>query len=182
VTDLEKAEQKALFILFLENQIGDTGYRPVKDLNVEYQAGIPEHLLESAFLVWVNKGWAKKYNVGVPLSAKLRKASFGEVYKQVLYDLDAKSLKVQAETREIFIDHLPTNDLPMKEGWKWRTYEDNSKEGVEEKQFTKAKNSESVVFPIPPESKIKREVDWPKWSVIIGALSILVVIIIAVVG
>ncbi len=178
MTDLEKAEQQALFILFLESQIGTSGYRPLKDLNSDYHAAIPEHLLEPAFMIWVNKGWAKKYSAGTPLSVKMRKASFGDAYKMVLEHLGAKSLKVQSDTREIFSDQSPANDTPMKEGWKWFTFEQEEAADSTQDIGLDTLNTGSTVIPVPPRSIVKRQVDWNKS----GAIAAWIAIPIAVIG
>ncbi len=123
MTDLEIAEQKALFVLLLESRIRPSTYFPVVRTLEEYHAAIPRDLSEVAFEPWFRNGWAKKYREGPTVCAKLKQEAYGDAYKTVLTFLNGTSLSVHPDQREIVTDARCSDGTPLREGWKWLQYE-----------------------------------------------------------
>jgi hypothetical protein len=173
VTDLDVAERKALFMLFTESRIDPNAAEAAGRLNSEYHSGIPHHLLEPAFQKWVNEGWAKADRSGPAPRFRLRRDRFAEAYRRILELFNASSITVYPDTREIVSDISPTNDFPIREGWKWLTYQ--SEEPPESSKLYG--HNQNLIAPSPSAKGRLGPVDWTKWGTIIAAVGIIVTIL-----
>jgi hypothetical protein len=173
VTDLDSAERKALFILFLQSQIGEA-YETAAELNSEYHSQIPRHLLEPAFQSWVNYGLAKADRSGGAPKFRLRRDKFAEAYRRVLELYEASAISIYPDTREILSDVSPTNDFPMKDGWKWLTYE--SDENPERPALYG--HNQTMIPPAPPSRFRFGPINWTKS----GAIAAWIIIPVTIMG
>ncbi|MBX7481356.1 hypothetical protein [Qipengyuania qiaonensis] len=185
-TDTQKYRDNALFILLLEHVTGSNRYQPVKELNERYNAKIPPDLLNDAFIHWQKKGFAKIYRTGTPLSARLRRDSYGDAYEEVLSIIGATSLRVTPDLREIFSDVDPNEDLPLPDGWKWFTWEKEENRSQPNEQAPSSPIS--IVNNFSPVNNVQSDrksvpnakLSWAGWvGVLVGIASILVTLWIA---
>jgi hypothetical protein len=167
VSDLEILERKVLFVLFVESKRRPNEFFSIKRAASEYHIAAEWQLLEAAFQRWFKIEWAKRFNFAGDVCAKLRPDAFGDAYKQVLRDIDGASISVFPDTREVLTDAICDANMPLPNGWKWLEYE--REPGVS----PPAKDRNLTVF---PEARI----DWTKWGTLLGGLSIIVAIFIAV--
>jgi hypothetical protein len=174
VTDLDAAERKALFILFLQNQIDQSSFGTASQLNAEYHSQIPEHLLEPAFQKWVSEDFAKANRSGSAPKFRLRRDRFAEAYRRVLELYGASAITVYADRREILSDISPENDFPIKEGWKWLTYESD-----DEPKPAALYQHRQTMIPSPPTSRFAfGPINWTKS----GAIAAWIIIPVTIVG
>jgi hypothetical protein len=173
VTDLEVAERKALFILLTQHRIDSSAYATVEQLNSDFDAHIADHLLEPAFKRWVDDGLAKADRRDGKFRARLRRDSFAEAYRRVLELYGASSITIYPEMHEIVSDVTPTNEFPVKDGWKWFTLESDQKAAP----AAIYGHNQTLISPTPRSRFRVGPINWTKWGTILTGLGIIVGVI-----
>lgn len=122
MNEVEKAEHSALFALFLEHHTNPNSYIDLDDLYRDYHLKFPKEWLQSSLSEWADAGWVDVAQSHDSTSAILNSNRYNAVLKRLLDWLGATTLTVRAKGEEIYSDLSPSNDIPMREGWKWLTY------------------------------------------------------------
>jgi hypothetical protein len=132
VNEVEKAELTTLFALFVEYHVDPNSYCDLEDLYQDYRLKFPKEWLESTISDWEDRGWVDVARSHSGTSARVLRTRYAAVLKQLLPWLGGTSLTVDARKEEILSDADPTGDVPMRNGWKWFTYQADAPTAITE--------------------------------------------------
>ncbi|MBX9813851.1 MAG: hypothetical protein K2X76_04045 [Sphingomonas sp.] len=125
MNEVERAEYATLFALFIDYHVDPHTYRDLKDLYRDYYLKFPEQWLESTVTDWEDQGFVDVSRTHSGTSALINRARYTSVLKKILSWLGGNSLSVDARKEEILSDAIPNSDVPMRNGWKWFTYQND---------------------------------------------------------
>jgi hypothetical protein len=123
VNEVEKAELNVLFALFVEYHVRPNSYVDLEDLYKRYNLTFSKLWLASSVSEWEALGWVDVARSQDDTSATINDNRYNAVLKRILVWLDAASITIYAENKEIVSDRSPPPEIPMIDGWKWFTYD-----------------------------------------------------------